>query len=63
LQTGGGVNHVIVYNSFYGDAKATDANPAGSGAVDKCLQIGGTGMNVIGNAFNSCGQLMTADSA
>jgi len=60
IQTGGGVNHMIAYNSFWG-CQGNGCAAAGSGAVDKCLQIGGTGTNVIGNAFIHCGQFMTAD--
>jgi hypothetical protein len=57
LQTGGGINHVIVNNYFYGDLGGS--NPNGPGV---CLLVGGTGMIVENNAFNSCGQLIFADS-
>ena len=50
LQTGGGVNHLIVDNSFYGTLNS-----------GTCLQWGGTGVTIQNNVFNNCGEIMFAD--
>jgi hypothetical protein len=55
LQTGGGVNHMIVNNTFWG----TQSTSYGTG---KCLQVGGTGMTVENNVFVQCHQITYADS-
>jgi len=52
LQTGGGVNHLIVNNSFWG---------VQNGNGGKCLQWGGTGVTIENNAFIQCSQIMFAD--
>jgi hypothetical protein len=50
LQTGGGVNHFVVDNSFYGTPYS-----------GTCLQWGGTGTTIENNVFNNCGAIMFAD--
>ena len=50
LQTGGGVNHQIYNNFFYGTYQ--------SGI---CFQWGGTGVTIQNNVFENCGQIMFAD--
>jgi hypothetical protein len=54
LQTGGGVNHYIVNNTFWGTQNAQ----YGTG---KCLQWGGTGVTIENNVFIQCWQIMFAD--
>jgi hypothetical protein len=52
LQTGGGVNHFIANNFFYG--------VLGSGV---CASISGTGMIVENNVFSHCGQIMAPNAS
>jgi hypothetical protein len=58
LQTGGGVNHLIVNNVFWG---CNQSGCAGA-STGKCLQTGGTGMIVENNVFVQCAQITTADN-